>query len=293
MMTWLLLLTGCGWLGASSPEPEACPEGWTHAEAGCRAPLGELATVVVPAGTFRFGCDPDAVSFCDTAWAAQQDVTITRPFVMMAYEMTQGNYAALTGQRPSRMGDCEDCPVDHVTWYDAVRAANLLSRHEGLAPAYAIDGTTVTWLPDAPGWRLPTEAEWEWAARAGERTTYAGGDDRDAVAWWEGSNEGRASAVGRKEANAFGLYDMSGNVWEWTWDHPGPRDTPTAVDPRGPEAPVVDHAESPIEGNEHIVKGGAWADWPQGLHPGYHGFIPATHTGVELGFRLVRAVPTP
>ena len=161
-----------------------------------------------------------------------------------------------------------DNPVVNVSWYDAVEYANWLSERKGLQPAYTIDKTRrdttnlssndllkwiVTPIPGAKGYQLPTEAEWEYAARAGTNTRYAGSDDIDEVAWYDGNGGNRSKPVRGKTANAWGLYDMSGNVWEWCWDWYGGgyylecQNHGTISDPRGPE-----------EGAYRVVRSGSW-----------------------------------
>lgn len=139
------------------------------------------------------------------------------PFLMAAFPVTQSLYAQVTGQRPSTaQGD--RLPVESVSWWDAVRFCNALSQREGLTPAYHAhaDTETVEWDTRAEGYRLPTEAEWEHACRAG--TTGPQYGRLDEVAWYEGNSQGRIHRVGGKQPNTWGLYDMLGNVWNWCWD---------------------------------------------------------------------------
>jgi formylglycine-generating enzyme required for sulfatase activity len=234
------------------------------------------------------GCDALARDDCGNDTTPVHTVTLTRPLRVMTHEMTQAVHRALTGASPSRLGGCDRCPVEQVSWYDAVRAANALSLSEGLVPAYAISGETVAWDRAADGWRLPTEAEWEYAARGGDDHVYAGSDDRDAVAWWQGNSEGRPSEVGTKAANGYGLHDLSGNVWEWTWNHPEPYTDAPKTDPAGPDAAVLTSPDPSSRGDERVLRGGAWADFPEGCQVTYRGWITARHTDVVLGYRLVR-----
>ncbi len=113
--------------------------------------------------------------------------------------------------------------MEQVSWLDAVKFSNRLSEREGMAPFYEVDGEKVSVPADwnRPGYRLPTEAEWEYACRANTATRYSFGDDAASLgefAWYNGNSGGTTHSVGEKRPNGFGLYDMHGNVWEWCWD---------------------------------------------------------------------------
>ena len=199
-------------------------------------------------------------------------------FYMSDHEVTRGEYKAVMGSDPSKAkaydkdgneltGDdsVKNNPVNNISWYDALVYCNTRSINEGLTPCYEIDGKTApkdwgsvptsrndTWDAatcdfTADGYRLPTEAEWEWAARGGgESYTYAGSDNIDEVAWYtENTNDTGTRDVKTKKANGYGLYDMSGNVWEWCWDWYGSisRKTP---------------GTGPASGSYRCQRGGSW-----------------------------------
>ncbi|GAA0585190.1 SUMF1/EgtB/PvdO family nonheme iron enzyme [Paractinoplanes ferrugineus] len=158
-----------------------------------------------------------------------------RPYRLGVFPVTQAQYAEVTGDRPSA-GTGDELPVENVSWFDAVRFCNELSRREGLAPAYAVDGDDVGWDAGAGGYRLPSEAEWEFACRAG--TTGPRYGPLDDIAWYRGNSGERVHDVGGRSPNAWGLHDMLGNVWDWCWD--------------------VYDAE--VYGSYRVLRGGGWFD---------------------------------
>ena len=136
-------------------------------------------------------------------------------FEMDIYPVTQSIYQLVMGKNPSSFkGD--DQPVESVSWFHAIEFCNRLSGQAGLGPVYKIDGKNVEWIEDTTGFRLPTEAEWEYACRAG--TTGDRYGDLDKIAWYRNNSADTTHSVGQLEPNAWGLYDMLGNVWEWCWD---------------------------------------------------------------------------
>lgn len=190
------------------------------------------------------------------------------PFELAAVPVTQARYAQVTGGRPSTAhGD--RLPVEGVSWLDAVRFCNALSGAEGLTPAYGIrgdDAQDVEWDASADGYRLPTEAEWEHACRAG--TTDARYGRLDEIAWHRGNSQERMHEVGGKQPNAWGLHDMLGNVWEWCWD---------VYDPE-------------VYGTYRVLRGGGWFDERWSCRASVRRRSHPTFRIDDVGFRLARSV---
>lgn len=203
-------------------------------------------------------------------------------FCIMRTEVTQAEYAALMGANPSSFfrGRGADHPVTNVGRSDAAAYANALSERDGLKPCYDLSGGGVDCDWEADGWRLPTEAEWEYAARGGrlsKGSVYAGSDDAAAVAWF--SRLG-SRPVAQKAPNELGLYDMSGNVWEWVWDAYAPYAAGFREDPRGPSGKEV---------GGWANRGGGWSAGPEAARVSARGKDDSPgHRDADLGFRLVR-----
>ena len=201
---------------------------------------------------------------------------------MGRYEVTQGEYKAIMGNNPSGTdrGIGDNYPVNMVSWYDAVEYCNALSRKEGLNPVYSGSGDNIRMNINANGYRLPTEAEWEYAARGGASTssaTYTGSNTIGSVAWYTVNSGSKTHPVGGKQANELGLYDMSGNVWEWCWDWEGNYSSGSQTDPTG---------GSPC--SFRVYRGGGWYSYFWFCRSADRDFNYPSNRGDDMGFRLVR-----
>jgi formylglycine-generating enzyme required for sulfatase activity len=172
--------------------------------------------------------------------------------------------------------------MENVTWFDAVHFCNALSELEGLPSYYGIDGEHVT-RQGGPGYRLPTEAEWEYACRAGGWERYSFGSDPELLvrhAWFQDNSLDSTHPVGHWPANPFGLHDMHGNVWEWCWDWYGTYAPRASSNPRGPE-----------QGTMRVLRGGSWDDPAPSLSSSARlPWVPkdTSMTAWKFGFRVAR-----
>ena len=209
-------------------------------------------------------------------------VTLTRGFWMGETPVTQELWAAVMGVNPSQFRSVlsGSMPVEQVSWWDSVGFANETSRMMGLRLVYAGSGDDVRLDQAAPGFRLPTEAEWEYAARAGQGFEYAGSDDADTVAWVDENSGARSHPVGRKAPNAWGLRDMSGNVYEWCWDRYGDYPRSDSVDLTGLS-----------RGPGRVIRGGSWRRVPRSARVAYRYWVGPGGRDCSLGLRLVRTDP--
>ena len=249
--------------------------------------------ILVKGGTFTMG-SPESEE-----WREKDEVQHTvelSDFYMGKYEVTQREYHEIMGANPSSFkGDT--LPVENVTWYDTVLYCNARSVKEGLIPAYFIEGENVIWNREADGYRLPTEAEWEYACRAGTTTpfnteNYIGTGHANYYGTYPytiethyfsqqeletppGEYRGKTIPVGSFTSNKWGLFDMHGNVWEWCWDWYGEYDGGTA-DPVG--APT---------GTFRVNRGGGWNDFGKHLRSAYRAAASPSNGSFNIGFRLV------
>lgn len=205
-------------------------------------------------------------------------VRISRPFYLGACEVTQEQYQTLMEKNPSRFSGRPNNPVEMVSWIDAVTFCNKLSERETLQPYYRIVGVDKVTVLGGNGYRLPTEAEWEYACRAGDPSNFP---FRDAgqlgrFAWMHNNCGGMTHPVGEKEPNSLGLHDMYGNVWEWCWDRLGDYPSSLSIDPNGPEI-----------GTRRILRGQGW--WNGSLfdcRPSYRFCTWPENSNYDFGFRI-------
>jgi len=255
--------------------------------------------VRIEGGTFTMGSPANEPERDDDE--IQHRVTVSG-FYMGKYQVTQAEYEAIMGTNPSRFKGA-NLPVERASWYDAVEYCNRLSQKEGLTPAYTInksrsdpnntnDYDEVRWLvtvnPNADGYRLPTEAEWEYACRAGTTTTFNTGNNiTTGNANYNGNYpyNNNAKGIYREKTtpagsfapNPWGLYDMHGNVFEWCWDWYGEYSVSSQVDPRGAGS-----------GASRVIRGGSWGDSAACARSAFrYSFYPSDRY-YFIGFRLVR-----
>ena len=237
--------------------------------------------VWVPGGSFQMGSAGG-----ESDEQPVHTVTLSG-FYIGKYEVTQAQYSAAMGTNPSYLAG-NNLPVEMVSWFDAVVFCNRLSEMESLSPAYTVSGSgdtrTVTWNQSANGYRLPTEAEWEYAARGGNGSPgnyiYAGSNTANDVAWYADNSGSTPHAVGTKAANGLGIYDMSGNVWEWCWDWYGSYPSGSQTDPAGAAS-----------GSARVARGGCWHDYVGSVRSTYRDINspnPPSFRHRVHGFRLVR-----
>jgi formylglycine-generating enzyme required for sulfatase activity len=244
--------------------------------------------VLFPASSFQLGSDNG-----DPDEQPVHTVELSRDFYMMRTEVTQRMYIQLIGKNPAWFTSCGgNCPVEEVSWVDAARYANALSKKEGYPECYKIKGETVSWPQgiSCTGYRLPTEAEWEYAARGGGKSMDHPWGNTSAschqAVLFEGGGQKR-DGCGRKSTwpvcskqrgnTPQGLCDMSGNVWEWVWDGYGPYPSEAVKDPRGDESSKY-----------RSFRGGGWKALSDYMRTyGRFSDLPGMRNYL-LGFRLVR-----
>lgn len=242
-----------------------------------------ICLVALPGGTFTMG-SPSAEEGRDNDEGPQRQVTVG-PFAMGTYEVTQREYEAVIHNRPIRFNPA-NWPANGVSWFDAIWFCNALSEREGLPHAYTIHETDVKWDRSSSGYRLPTEAEWEYAARSGTTSVYFFGNDPKRLDGYARRDKydpaiTAACPVGKKAPSPWGLYDMYGNVREWCWDwYADPYDPAKVEDPDGPST-----------GTMRVLRGGSFVDEPRHLRSANRDGVEPKHVEKIIGFRICRSNP--
>ena len=256
----------------------------------------------IPAGCFMMGSPDDEFGRESIGMREpQHEVSLTRDFEIQSTEVTQEQFEAVMGYNPSHFASCPACPVEMVNWHEAAAFCNTLSTTAGLSRCYECWGGSdeVNCTPtaryanpyDCPGYRLPTEAEWEYAVRSGDTmATYNGELDVSGcvpspvlapIAWYCGNSDSTPHPVGDLDPNAWGLYDMLGSVFEWCHDWYRAYPSGSLTDPWGP-----------LTGSERILRGGSWRYHAQRVRAADRGRGTSVHAGWDhIGFRPARTMP--
>ena len=230
--------------------------------------------VRINGGTFNMG-SPATERGRSANEGPQHQVTVSS-FYLGTYPVTQAEYQEIMGTNPSIFKG-PALPVEQVSWFDALEYCNKRSQKEGLTPVYTINGSSVSWNNNANGYRLPTEAEWEYACRAGTETPFYSGASVNDAGWHAGNSGGQTHPVGEKQPNSWGLCDMHGNVLEWCWDLLGNYSGEAQTDPRGASS-----------GTSRVYRGGCWRFESHQVRSAFRfGNNPQLRTFL-VGFRLAR-----
>ncbi len=234
-------------------------------ERQCQAELMGMKFVYVAPGSFQMGSNDGG-----SAEKPVHRVTISRGYWIGKYEVTQDEYQSIMGSNPSRFKGGNN-PVEMVSWNDAVKFCEKLTERERAAGR----------LPSGYEYRLPTEAEWEYAARGGNKSRgykYSGSDSIDNVAWYSSNSRNKTHEVGTKSGNELGIHDMSGNVWEWCNDRYGNYPGGSTTDPTGASL-----------GSSRVYRGGSWANYSGNCRSAFRTSALSGGTNFSIGFRVAFA----
>jgi formylglycine-generating enzyme required for sulfatase activity len=264
----------------------------TMPDAGTREVFDGLAFRYIPPGSFTMGSPEDERGRLDDE--TQHQVTLTRGFWLKETEVTQAEWQAVMGNNPSLYWSCGDtCPVETVNWWAAAQFCNALSSLQGLSQCYTLSGCdtspgsqcdAISEVDSCTGYRLPTEAEWEHAYRAGTTTAFYNGGisqigcaedpNLTSIGWYCGNASNTPHPVSGKTPNAWGLNDMSGNVWEWVWD----------------QYPDDSSGSSADDDINRILRGGSWGNGADDCRGGQRLDSAPTRNGNGVfGFRPARS----
>jgi formylglycine-generating enzyme required for sulfatase activity len=262
-----LLFTACGSENGADPK---------------NPPSTNLEMITIPGGSFRMG-DITGGSGQPAELPVHQ-VTL-RAFMVARYETTADLYLRVTGISPGYHTGNPDYPVENVSWYEAISFCNALSAREKLRPAYG--GTPETGITcdfSANGYRLPTEAEWEFACRAGSETDYCSGNGTaalESVGWYLGNAGNNTHAAGELNGNGYSLADMHGNIAEWCWDW---------FSPSAYSATPADNPGGPASGTERVRRGGGYLSNATSARSAARSSATPEIKTRDTGFRVVRSV---
>jgi sulfatase modifying factor 1 len=217
----------------------------------------KIEMVIVPGGKFTMGCTAEQGSDCFDYEKPTHTVTLNSYYIGK-YEITQAQWESVMGSNPSNFRGCANCPVENVSWNDVQDFISRLNAKTGKK------------------YRLPTEAEWEYAARGGKLSKgykYAGSNDIEAVAWYD---ENKSHPVGQKFPNELEIYDMSGNVWEWSSDWFGSYGSSASSNPKGSDS-----------GSQRVLRGGCWYHNANNCRLSFRYANSPDFRNIDIGFRLI------
>ena len=236
--------------------------------AGEAARIGSFDVRWIPPGKFEMGSPEGApnLEVYEVRYEVQHTVTLTRGFWMSDHQVTQGEYVDVMGSNPSNFTGLSSLPVESVSWDEAAEFCQKLTELQRVEEI----------IPDGWGWRLPTEAEWEYAARAGTKGARYG--KLDLIAWYEKNSGGKTHSVKQKAPNAWGLYDMIGNVEEWCLDFFGKYPARPAKDPKGSKY---------TPGDFHVFRGGCWDSSADSARSASRFRLSPREGNPSIGFRTV------
>jgi len=248
-------------LAVSKPIIKSVPPPAPKKETGFSNSLG-MAFVYIEPGTFTMGSPTNELD--RSRDERQHRVTLTWGYYMQTTEVTQGQWKAVMGGNPSQFKNCgDDCPVEQVSWDDVQEFIRRLNQKDG-----------------TDKYRLPTEAQWEYACRAGSTSRFGFGDRESRIgnhAWYESNSRGKTHAAGQKQAHPWGLHDMHGNVWEWCQDRYGDYPTGSVTDPKGA-----------LKGGYRVYRGGSWSNDARNCRSASRDINSPGYRSSYLGFRLAR-----